>query len=194
MHNDSNVSNTSLKSLFNHTVSCDSSHVGWGCLAERPQHNLNNRNSKLYFAYWITQDQWTSSVFWQQNEEMITTCSGRWLWNMTWLNTNKHTVTLWNPSCEISTPLSSCMSQAVIWTSECKAISSSVLPPPHPHLISSIPKQKLLLWEKCSATYVSVWSPKTLASGLFGRQHVCIQRTEHFSFNQTVCEMMICSK
>ncbi|KAI9530287.1 hypothetical protein NQZ68_004304 [Dissostichus eleginoides] len=57
---------------------------------------------------------------------------------------------------------------------ECKAISSSVAPLPHPHLISSIPKQKLLLWEKCSATYVSVWSPNLLASSFFGRQYVCI--------------------
>lgn len=47
------------------------------------------------------------------------------------------------------------MSQAVVWTSECKAISLSV-PPTPPHLISSIPKQQLLHWEKCSATYVCV--------------------------------------
>lgn len=65
------------------------------------------------------------------------------------------------------------MSQSVPWTSECKAISLSVLPvpsPPNPDLISSIPKQKLLLWEKCSATYVAVEHKPACKHC---RQHVC---------------------
>lgn len=46
--------------------------------------------------------------------------------------TNKHAVTLWNLSCEICTPSSPYMWQAVVCTSECKAISLSVPPPPPP--------------------------------------------------------------
>lgn len=48
-------------------------------------------------------------------------------------------MTLWNLSCEICTPVSSYLSQAVLWTSECKAVSLSVhtptLPSPPSHFL-----------------------------------------------------------
>lgn len=110
-------------------------------------------------------------------------CRNRWLWSWTWLNTNKHTMTLWGLSCEMCTPSSPYMSQTAVWTAQCKAISLSAPPPPHPHLISSIPKQKLLLWEKRSATCVPAEPQTRSQADSFGRQHVCIQCTEHFSFS-----------
>lgn len=74
------------------------------------------------------------------------------------------------------------MSQAVLWTSECNAISSSVAPLPLPHLISSIPKQKLLLWEKrLCGTQTCLQAVSLVVS-------MSVYTVEHFSFNQTACE------
>lgn len=89
-----------------------------------------------HFGYWLTH--WISSVF-DSKRRKWSGCTDRWLSNWTWLNPNKHTVASWNLSCEICTWLSSYMSQPVVWTSQCKAISLSVPPPTHPTPVSFPP-------------------------------------------------------
>lgn len=119
-------------------------------------------------------------------------CRDRWSWNWTWLNTNTHT--LW--PCEISAvkhahwQVPACHTGCGLDIRVQGHFLKCALGPPyhhhHPslHLISSIPKQKLLLWETRSATCVSVWSPNLHASRLSGRRRVCIQFWEHFSSSQ----------
>lgn len=71
--------------------------------------------------------------FWQQTGNDLTAATGDFQIGPD----STQTSTLW--PCETCTWLSSYMSQPVVWTSQCKAISLSVPPPTHPTPVSFPP-------------------------------------------------------
>lgn len=77
------------------------------------------------------------------------------------------------------------MSQPVVWTSQCKAISLSVPPPTHPTPVSFPPyPNKSCFSGKSAQPLMFLHKAKTvLTSRLCGHQHVCLQTTEHKMFD-----------
>lgn len=110
--------------------------------------------------------------------------SDRWLSNWTRPNTNKHTVALWNMYTIEFLHVTACGLDITVQGHFLKCAPLQLSPPPR--LISSIPKQKLLLWEKCSATHVSAEGQSWSQAAFSGHRHVCLQTTERFCVSMTL--------